>query len=138
MENTLLNAERLTNWLRKQDPTEEYVWSDPVYCMMGKYLYDNGSNRGAAQGRRTRTSALTGALRGDRRREALDVWRCAGAGREAGAAASSATDRGTQDAGASDRRRGVTPDDRLCVYSRRVLELAPLSSTRRFYFVQGS
>ena len=49
MENTLLNAERLTNWLRKQDPTEEYVWSDPVYCMMGKYLYDNGSNWGAVQ-----------------------------------------------------------------------------------------
>jgi hypothetical protein len=31
----------LTGWLRKQPPDGEYVWSDPVYCLMGKYLADN-------------------------------------------------------------------------------------------------
>jgi hypothetical protein len=49
MENTLLNAERLTNWLRKQDPGEEYIWSDPVFCLMGRYLADNGSAWGEMQ-----------------------------------------------------------------------------------------
>ncbi len=49
MENTLLNAERLTNWLRKQPPDGEYVWSDPVHCMMGKYLADNESRWGEVQ-----------------------------------------------------------------------------------------
>jgi hypothetical protein len=45
----LLNTEALTEWLRKQNPDEEYVWSDPVYCMMGRYLADNGSSWGAVQ-----------------------------------------------------------------------------------------
>ena len=65
MENA--HTERLTNWLRQQDPTEEYVWSDPVHCMMGKYLDDNGSPGASAVFRHA-------ALRGDRRREAVDVW----------------------------------------------------------------
>src|SRR4249920_212780 len=36
-------TEALTGWLRKQDPDKEYVWSDPVFCLMGNYLVDNGA-----------------------------------------------------------------------------------------------
>ena len=32
--------------MRKQDPDKEYVWSDPVFCLMGQYLADNGSSWG--------------------------------------------------------------------------------------------
>ena len=38
-----MNTDKLTEWLRKQNPDEEYVWSDPVHCLMGKYLADNDS-----------------------------------------------------------------------------------------------
>jgi hypothetical protein len=34
-------TEALTGWLRKQPPEGEYVWSDPVYCLMGHYCADN-------------------------------------------------------------------------------------------------
>jgi hypothetical protein len=37
----LMSTEKLTDWLGKQDPGGEYVWSDPVKCMMGKYLADH-------------------------------------------------------------------------------------------------
>lgn len=33
----------LTGWLRKQPPDAEYVWSDPVFCLVGHYLADNGA-----------------------------------------------------------------------------------------------
>lgn len=36
----------LTGWLRKQDPGEEYVWQDPVFCLMGRYLADNQASWG--------------------------------------------------------------------------------------------
>jgi hypothetical protein len=39
----LLNPDALTSWLRKQDPDKGYVWSDPVFCLMGSYLADNGA-----------------------------------------------------------------------------------------------
>jgi hypothetical protein len=36
-------TEALTEWLRGQPPDGEYVWSDPVFCLMGHYLADNGA-----------------------------------------------------------------------------------------------
>jgi hypothetical protein len=38
--------EALTGWLRKQPPDQEYVWQDPVFCLMGHYLADNDSRWG--------------------------------------------------------------------------------------------
>lgn len=45
---TLFSPDALIQWLRKQPAGEEYIWSDPVYCMMGRYLADNGSTWGVA------------------------------------------------------------------------------------------
>jgi len=39
----LFTTEALANWLRNQPSDQEYVWSDPVFCLMGPYLADNGS-----------------------------------------------------------------------------------------------
>lgn len=39
----LFTTEALTEWLRNQPSDQEYVWSDPVFCLMGRYLADNGS-----------------------------------------------------------------------------------------------
>jgi hypothetical protein len=36
----------LTGWLRKQPPDQGYIWQDPVYCLMGEYLRDNGASWG--------------------------------------------------------------------------------------------
>lgn len=44
-----LTVENLKTWLRQQPSDGEYVWSDPVYCLVGRYLADNGSEWGAAQ-----------------------------------------------------------------------------------------
>ena len=46
MDNTLVTTEALTEWLRKQAPDDEYVWQDPVFCLMGRYLADNNSRWG--------------------------------------------------------------------------------------------
>jgi hypothetical protein len=45
---TLYTPDALIQWLRQQPANEEYVWSDPVFCMMGRYLRDNGSTWGEA------------------------------------------------------------------------------------------
>jgi hypothetical protein len=45
---TLYTPDALIQWLRKQRADEEYVWSDPIFCMMGRYLADNGSTWGEA------------------------------------------------------------------------------------------
>lgn len=34
----LMTIDKLTGWLKDQPPGGEYVWSDPVNCLMGKYL----------------------------------------------------------------------------------------------------
>jgi hypothetical protein len=49
MSNELLDTDKLTGWLKNQPPDGEYVWSDPVFCLMGRYLADNGSEWGAMQ-----------------------------------------------------------------------------------------
>jgi hypothetical protein len=41
-----MTTEALAKWLRGQDPDEYYIWSDPVYCLMGRYLAANGSRWG--------------------------------------------------------------------------------------------
>ena len=46
-EHPQLTTEALVSWLRKQDPDQEYIWSDPAFCMMGKYLSDHNSSWGA-------------------------------------------------------------------------------------------
>jgi hypothetical protein len=43
-----LTVEALTKWLRQQPPEMTYVWSDPVFCLVGHYLADNDSAWGAA------------------------------------------------------------------------------------------
>ena len=43
----LLTVDKLTGWLGKQDPGGEYVYSDPVFCLMGRYLADNDIEWGA-------------------------------------------------------------------------------------------
>ena len=40
---SLLSNEKLIAWLREQPPEEEYVWSDPVFCLMGRYITDVGT-----------------------------------------------------------------------------------------------
>jgi hypothetical protein len=40
---SLLNADSLIDWLRTQPSDEEYVWSDPVKCLMGRYITDVGT-----------------------------------------------------------------------------------------------
>jgi hypothetical protein len=42
-----LTVEMVVSWLRRQEPDEEYIWSDPVFCLMGRYLADHGSSWGA-------------------------------------------------------------------------------------------
>lgn len=41
-----LTVDALIPWLRKQQPDAEYIWSDPVFCMMGRFLADHGSQWG--------------------------------------------------------------------------------------------
>ena len=43
MSNELLSSDALIDWLRNQPPEEEYTWSDPVFCLMGKYITDVGT-----------------------------------------------------------------------------------------------
>jgi hypothetical protein len=43
MPSELLDADSLIAWLRKQPPELEYVWSDPVFCLMGHYVRDMGT-----------------------------------------------------------------------------------------------
>jgi hypothetical protein len=42
----LFDPHALINWLRQQPPDEEYIWQDPVKCLMGRYLKANGSRWG--------------------------------------------------------------------------------------------
>lgn len=42
----LLNPDSLVDWLRQQPPDGEYIWQDPVFCMMGRYLADHDSRWG--------------------------------------------------------------------------------------------
>ena len=44
-----LTIEALVKWLRTLPPDETYIWSDPVFCMMGQYLLAHDSTWGAAQ-----------------------------------------------------------------------------------------
>jgi hypothetical protein len=44
----LLSVDKLTDWLRAQPPQQEYIWSDPVNCLMGKYLSDHDLQWGDA------------------------------------------------------------------------------------------
>jgi hypothetical protein len=39
----LLKSDKLIAWLRTQPPDEEYIWSDPVKCLMGRYITDVGT-----------------------------------------------------------------------------------------------
>ena len=43
----LMSVDKLTGWLKDQPPGGEYVYSDPVYCLMGKYLADHDVEWGA-------------------------------------------------------------------------------------------
>ena len=45
----MLDQNSLIDWLKQQPPEGEYVWSDPVFCLMGRYLADNDSAWGAVQ-----------------------------------------------------------------------------------------
>jgi len=40
---SLLTTEALIDWLRDQPPEGEYTWSDPVFCLMGRYVTDRGT-----------------------------------------------------------------------------------------------
>jgi hypothetical protein len=44
-----LTIDALASWLRTQPPDQTYVWSDPVFCMMGQYLAAHDSSWGATQ-----------------------------------------------------------------------------------------
>jgi hypothetical protein len=44
-----LTIDALATWLRQQPPEMTYIWSDPVFCLVGHYLADNDSAWGAAQ-----------------------------------------------------------------------------------------
>lgn len=39
-------TDALIAWLRRQPPDQDYVWQDPVYCLMGHFLMDNGARWG--------------------------------------------------------------------------------------------
>jgi len=41
--NELFSRDKLIAWLRKQDPSQGYVWSDPVFCLMGRYVTEEGT-----------------------------------------------------------------------------------------------
>jgi hypothetical protein len=43
MSHELLDSDKLIAWLRQQPPEEEYIWSDPVFCLMGRYITDVGT-----------------------------------------------------------------------------------------------
>ena|SRR5262252_1987030 len=43
MSKKLMNADSLIEWLRDQPPDEEYIWQDPVKCLMGRYVTDRGT-----------------------------------------------------------------------------------------------
>ncbi len=43
MSNELLSPDSLIDWLRQQPPDGEYQWSDPVFCLMGRYITDVGT-----------------------------------------------------------------------------------------------
>ncbi len=43
MPSELLNPDSLIDWLRQQPPDGEYTWSDPVFCLMGRYITDVGT-----------------------------------------------------------------------------------------------
>jgi hypothetical protein len=42
----LLDWGRLVEWLRGEDGGEEYIWQDPVRCLVGRYLAARGSGWG--------------------------------------------------------------------------------------------
>ena len=42
----LPNHDELIAWLKTKPLDEEYVWQDPVYCLMGKYLADHEARWG--------------------------------------------------------------------------------------------
>jgi hypothetical protein len=42
MPSELFDSDKLIAWLRQQPPDEEYTWSDPVFCLMGRYVTDVG------------------------------------------------------------------------------------------------
>src|SRR5262245_31142381 len=43
MPSELFDADKLIDWLRRQRPDEEYVWQDPVFCLMGRYVTEMGT-----------------------------------------------------------------------------------------------
>jgi len=43
MPKVLLTLDVLIPWLRRQPADGEYIFQDPVYCMMGRFLADHGS-----------------------------------------------------------------------------------------------
>ena len=43
MRPNLLETDKLIAWLRQQPPDEGYTWSDPVFCLMGRYITDVGT-----------------------------------------------------------------------------------------------
>jgi hypothetical protein len=43
MPSELLDSDKLIAWLRQQPADEEYQWSDPVKCLMGRYITDVGT-----------------------------------------------------------------------------------------------
>jgi hypothetical protein len=44
-----LTVEALIAWLRQKPADETYVWSDPVFCLVGHYLSEHNSSWGVAQ-----------------------------------------------------------------------------------------
>jgi hypothetical protein len=41
---TLPTNDELIDFLKGQDPDGEYVWQDPVYCLMGRYFSAKGQS----------------------------------------------------------------------------------------------
>jgi hypothetical protein len=41
-----LSIAAIMQWLRSQPPAGEYTWQDPVFCLVGRYLADHGSQWG--------------------------------------------------------------------------------------------
>ena len=44
-----LTTNALVSWLKNQPPEQTYVWSDPVFCLIGHYMAANDSSWGTAQ-----------------------------------------------------------------------------------------
>lgn len=44
-----LTENSLVSWLRTKPADQTYVWSDPVFCLVGHYFADHQSTWGAAQ-----------------------------------------------------------------------------------------